>query len=293
MSYGNPYENQGGNSGNGGNNGFQRGGNGGGYSNGGNRQGGNGFRGGRGQQQEPKTPEELARMRLPITIVVTGDDRIPDGAAMTIDQVVKAIQAKGITIRGGTNTETDQIVTKTARYVEQHAPWGSKAEDGKRYFEVRDGAKVEIRGNGSTFNTDECFEYAKRFFQGDYETANKFRRANTAKNARLLFGKNLKAPTQLVIVWSEDGADSAGSTTSRSGDIGHLVRMSCASGIPVINVQKPDAMQRLNAFLENIHVQQPPQQQPAATEASGSRPAHGPADSGFGRGNDLDDDIPY
>lgn len=237
---------------------------------------------------EPKTPEELKRMRLPISIVVTGEDRISDSMAMTVDKVVKDIQERRITIRGGGNTDTDQVVTKAARYVEQHVPWAAKADDGKRYFDLRDGDRVEVRGNGSSFNTEECFEFAKRYFHGDYETVNKFRRANTAKNVRLLFGSKLRAPAQLVIVWSEDGAENAHQTTSRSGDIGHLVRMATASGIPVINLKNQDAVSRIASFLENMNVEQPTEES-TTFETSERRQSQGAGSSGFQSSDDFDD----
>lgn len=283
MSYGNPYENKSPDTGGQGNGGGSRGG----FNGGG---GGGNAGGGRFPQREPLTPEQLHRLRLPVTIVLTGNDGIPDSDAMTMDRFIKMIEAKRVTMRSAHATETDMIVSKGARYVEYHTPW--------KGFAPRNGEAVEVKGAGSSFNTDECFEYAKRYFVGDFEQAPKLIRALNAKNARLLFGKNLKNPTQLVIVWSEDGVEAAASTTSRSGNVGHLVRLASAAGIPVINIKSPNAESRLTSFLENIYVQQPPvqqAQQPAAAPAAAGyddrRSNQGSGRSGFGAS--PDDDIPF
>lgn len=267
MSFNNPYEDRGAGGGGGG-------GNGGGFQN---RPagGGGGFQrgGGKGgfQQREPLTPEQLSRLRLPSTVVITGNDRIPDGDAMTIDVFVKMIEAKGITIRCGGSSETDKVVIKSARYVEYHLPF-------KNFDDI------EVKGLGSTFNTDECFEFAKRYYQGDFETANKFQRANHGKTARLLFGKSLRSPTQLVIVWTGDTAENAAQTNSRSGIAGHVIRMASAAGIPIINVNSSNAEERLKNFLENISVkQQPVQKQATATNGQGN--GNGGYNGGQGNGS--------
>lgn len=253
--------------------------------------GGGGFK--PGQPKEPLTPEQLKRLRLPVSVVVTGNDRIPDGDAMTVDRFVKMIDAKGITIRGGTNSDTDQLVTKTVRYVEQHAPWANKGDNGSRFFENKnDGSRVEIKGAGSSFNTDECFEFAARYFVGDFEAANKFQRANHAKTPRLLFGKNLKNPTQLVLIWSEDGVDTPSAVSSRTGWAGHVIKMASAAGIPVINIKNPNAESRLTTFLETIYVKQPPATTEIPAASAGQRSAAATTKSS-GFGTDGLDDIGY
>lgn len=278
MSQENPYDSKGpsssgnyqprpsGNGGGGGGNGFNQ-------RNGGG--GGKGF-----QPREPLTPEQLERLRLPVSVVITGNDRISDSDGMTIDRFIKMIEAKGITIRCGGQSETDKVVAKLARYPEYHLPW--KGFD-----------DIEFRGFGSGFNTDECFEFAKRHYLGDFETVNKFQRANHGKTARLLFGKSLRSPAQLVIIWNEDGGETPASTNSRSGIAGHVIRMASASGIPVINVKNPGAEARLSTFLENIYVQHPPKQEQQQQQ---SQPTGGYSNSfggNQGRGNEsYGDDIP-
>lgn len=291
MSYENPYEASKPASGGGGNGGGQRA-----WNNGGGKPGGGNF-----PQREPLTPEQLQKLKLPCSVVITGNDQMPDAVAMTLDTVVKMVEAKRIPIRCGGQSETDKNVIKFARnegkWLEYHLPW-NKFDD------------IDVsRGAGSGFNTDECFEYAKRYFVGDFESANKFVRANHGKTARLLFGKNLKNSARLVIVWTDDGAETAADTNNRSGIGGHVIRMATAAGIPVVNLKNPNAVQRVQAFLENINVQSQQQAQPAGQQqqggyggqhsgysgngngGAGEQRRAGGADAGFGADN-LDD-IPY
>lgn len=221
-------------------------------------------------QKEPLTPDQLKALRLYYTVVIAGNDRIPDQKALEVADLVKLAEKRGIRIRAGGQSETDVVVTENSKWAEYHLPW-------KMFNDI------EVKGMGSTFNTDECFEFAKRYYNGDFETVNKFQRALHGRTPRLLFGKNLKSPANLVIVWSDDGAEKAADTGTRSGIAGHIVRMASAVNIPIINLNNPGSFNKAKALLESINVKPNTQQQQQAT----------PTEPAKGYSADYDDDIPY
>lgn len=65
-----------------------------------------------------------------------------------------------------------------------------------------------------------------------------------------IIGKDLRSPAQFVVCWSADGAESAGEKTAKTGFMGMPIALASNLKMPVFNLQKPDAMERLNRFLE-------------------------------------------
>lgn len=200
------------------------------------RKGGNNF-------DRPKlTPDQLAALKLPVTVVVIGDDKLPNDVALKVGDVIRLFEQKGVQLRLSCVTNTDVAAREAASHFELHLPW--KEFNGE-----------QLKPNeGSYFNTEEALEYAKRFFYSDFEQAPKFLRANLGRNSRLLFGKSLKSPCQLLVVWTPGGEEITAKATNANSAATHAVRMACAAGIPVINLQNADAVGRVQSFLENINV---------------------------------------
>jgi Na+/H+-dicarboxylate symporter len=65
----------------------------------------------------------------------------------------------------------------------------------------------------------------------------------------IFLGKDLKSPTQLLIIWSEDGAETARERTAKTGLTGVALSIAADLHIPVFNLQRPDAEQRLMQYL--------------------------------------------
>ena len=118
-----------------------------------------------------------------------------------------------------------------------------------------------------TYTPPEALELAKKFHP-TFETAKPAVQTFLARNVRLVMGQTLKSPVRFLVVWTEDGAESSKDRTSRTGFAGHLIAIASAVGVPVFNLQRPDAEQRLGAWLdkyagveEPIEAQSPAQEQ--------------------------------
>lgn len=221
------YNNQGGGYGNrqgGGGGGWK--GNGGGFNRGGG--GGNRF------QKPQLTPEQLAAMPIPKSAVMAGNFRAPEQLIPVIKEMADLLKHSGFVIRVGGMEGFDKLVMDNVHGTEAHIPW-------KEFNGVHDAA--------SSFNSDECKEYAKRYLP-DWGNLKDSHQAFFAKNARLVFGKSLKQPCQIAIIWSDDGVEGPANRTPASMHAGHIAVMCRAMHIPVINISNPNAVQRLRQFLE-------------------------------------------
>ena len=203
-------------------------------------------------QKKVYTPEELKNISLPVSVVITGNDQVPDQVALAINRVVKALQIKNVVIRTGGLDGTDAVVYSANRDSELHLPF-------KGYNKLE---------SASQYTSEPCLEIAKRFKE-DLESLPNVPKATYAKNPRLVFGRYLTAPAQLVIIWSQDACEEPREVTSKSGIAGHVLKIAAASGIRVINLQKEDGEARVYNFLESIYVKESghPEHRSKGTEA--------------------------
>ena len=70
-----------------------------------------------------------------------------------------------------------------------------------------------------------------------------------SRNCHQCLGRALDAPADFVVCWTADGAESARETTSKTGGTGTAIRLASLRGIPVFNLVRDDAEERLRAFL--------------------------------------------
>lgn len=212
-----------------------------------------------GFQKREYSPEELKNLKIAITCVVTGNENFQDQVALSVGRIVKALEQKNVIVRTGGLNGIDLVVLDNARAAELHLPF-------KNYN------KMEAP---SQYSSEPCLEIARRFMP-DLESLPNVPKATFAKNPRLVLGRYLTAPAQLVIVWSEDGCENPQEVTSRSGMAGHVAKIAAGSGIRVINLQRPDAEARVMKFIESIYVEEPtrnPDPANANTQGPGSASA--------------------
>ena len=219
-----------------------QGGNNGGYQkkpwspNGGGSGGGNSYGGGKSTfQRKVWTAEELANAKLYKSVVITGNETPPPVVQQALQRIIPEIEKHGYVIRSGGMKGVENEVEQLARNVEIHLPW--KGFDGKE--------------SKHTYTSEEAKEFAKRYHPA-WDQAKPVVQTFCAKNVRLMLGKDLKSPTQILIIWSDDGVEHARERTAKTGMTGIAVSIATELRIPVFNLQRPDAEQRLMAYLNQV-----------------------------------------
>lgn len=229
---------QGGYGGGGNQGGWNRGGNGGGggWNRGGG--GGGGWKGkgggGGGFNRQPLSPEQLAALKMPKSVLIDGNARAPEQLVPLIREIADMFRRAGFELRTGGMDGLGKLVSDNVPDVELHLPW-------KDFNQIPNAA--------SSFNSDECKEYAKRYLP-DWGNLKDSHQAFYCKNVRLVLGKSLKQPCQIAIIWSEDGVEGENTRTQQSMHAGHIAAMCRDMRIPVINLHNPDAVSRVRKFLE-------------------------------------------
>lgn len=225
---GNSYGSSGGNPGYGGNNSYQRpNNNGGGFP----RQGGNG---GKFQGRPPLTPQQLEALRLPKAAVITGNYNAQENVRPLVQEAINMLRHFGYILRVSSGKGIDDMALQAA---------GAEAEI---YLPFR---FDNVPKAHSTFNGDECKEFSRRHVP-NWGSVPEKQHSFYHKTTRMVLGKNCKEPAQLTIIWSDDGVESAATSTPKSGHAGYAAILSRAINIPVFNLNNPNALQRLKQYLE-------------------------------------------
>ena len=72
-----------------------------------------------------------------------------------------------------------------------------------------------------------------------------------ARNSHQVLGDSLRDPVAFVVCWTTDGAETLKETGRHTGGTGQAIRLADACNIPVFNLCKMGAEERLWAFLGN------------------------------------------
>lgn len=183
-------------------------------------------------QRKVWTPEELAKVTVYKSVVITGNETPPPVVLQTLQRLVPELEKRGYVIRSGGMKGMENAVEELSRNIELHLPW--KGFDGKE--------------SKFTYTSEEAKEFAKRYHPA-WDQAKPVVQTFCAKNVRLMLGKDLKSPTQILIIWSEDGVEHARERTAKTGLTGVAVALASELRIPTFNLQRPDAEQRLMQYL--------------------------------------------
>lgn len=242
---------QGGGYGGGGGNRYNGGGSYGGSSGGGNRYNGGGYGGGNGQggggyQKKPwqkngggggfKRPENTD-MSFYRTYAVTGNQNAPHNIIDDLSACISFLNEKEYTLRTGGLEGIETVAEKAAKKLELHLPFRGFAEKDSKF----------------TFNSDHTKAIAKIFHPGidDYKPG---QQVFIYKDIRIMMGNNTRSPSLFLLVWTEDGAESAAEVTPRTGFAATAIRVACALGVPVFNLGKSDTVDRLKTYINSCDI---------------------------------------
>lgn len=73
-----------------------------------------------------------------------------------------------------------------------------------------------------------------------------------ARNAQQVLGKNLDSPSTFVVCWTPDGCTNHETRNQKTGGTGQAISIASESGIPVINLQTDDALDRIKYIIMEL-----------------------------------------
>lgn len=161
------------------------------------------------------------------------DKNVPPDILAKAEALVKNLSEQGYTLRIGMAEEFESRFEALAERKEVILPW-------------RD---FNNHTSKLTFTNDRALAVAKQFhptFDSMKPAVQKF----LARNARLIFGSEMKSRAIFLICWTEDGCEHVKDRLSSTGFVGHPIAIASSEHVPVFNLARPETELRLQRFLE-------------------------------------------
>lgn len=73
-----------------------------------------------------------------------------------------------------------------------------------------------------------------------------------ARNMHQVMGYDMKTPTEFVICWTPDGAETHVQYSKRTGGTGTAIALASLAGIPVFNINRPGRLEDAMEYLINL-----------------------------------------
>ncbi len=203
-----------------------------------------------------------------------GSRSTPSDQQLLMRWLGKQLALQGWTLRSGGATGADQAFAAGtalgsapgAHNMEIYLPWRGFA------------------GQKGVVASAERFEAAERIVAGTHPLWARLPQAHRrlhARNAFQVLGLDLESPSALVACWTPDGSETLEQTSAATGGTGTAIRLAHARGIPVFNLARENALERLASHARQLGVADLPRM-PAEMVESGP-PTQGEQRSLWGR----------
>lgn len=73
-----------------------------------------------------------------------------------------------------------------------------------------------------------------------------------ARNSHQILGQDLRSPVDFVVCWTPCGAEAESERTAATGGTGQAIALASRWGVPVFNLARPDAGERLRDYVEGL-----------------------------------------
>lgn len=175
----------------------------------------------------------------------TGDGKTPDDVLEQFSSIAARLSELGYTTRVNAEKPVSNYFERNALEKEVYLPWNKFEIQGEKFeskFSKVTPAAVETMG-----------EFYQAFKGKDWDQLSDGVKKIISRNAHMLLGSDLKTPVDFLICWTMDGAEKRKDVSARTWFSGPIIALASAKRIPVFNLKNPDAMKRLNDFLEEYN----------------------------------------
>jgi len=181
------------------------------------------------------TQSALLCVRMGFAYAGIGSRTTPDPVAKYMERVAAKMAARGAVLRSGAANGADTYFEtgcdRAGGNKEIYLPWPS------------------FNGSSSalTSPSSKAYELASQVHPAWAKLKHPVRRLH-ARNCHQILGADLNDPVQLVICWTPDGCEDEASRGPNSGGTATAIVLASRHGVPVFNLARPDAVERLRQW---------------------------------------------
>lgn len=162
-----------------------------------------------------------------------GSRKAPHAALAMMRRVAKRLDERGYTLRSGGADGADTAFESGSTRKEIFLPWPG------------------FNGNASPLHElpPAAFEIAAAVHPAFGKLSDAVKKL-MARNSMQILGVNLDSPVDFVVCWTTDGAECETERSAGTGGTGQAIALADRCGIPVFNLAREDALQRLGRLLQ-------------------------------------------
>lgn len=138
------------------------------------------------------------------------------------------LDLQGYTLRSGGAEGADQAFESGTLHRHVYLPWKGFAGNTSDRFPAK----------------PEAFEIASKYHPA-WSYLKQGAKALHARNVHQVLGDDLKTPSEFVLCWTPDGAESASQTSKKTGGTGGAIRIADAMDIPIVNMKNEGWLEKL------------------------------------------------
>lgn len=163
-----------------------------------------------------------------------GSRNIPKGIPLLMMKLAGRLEDLGFTLRSGGADGSDSAFEVGVTRKEIYLPWkGFNNNDSKYHKPTKDAYELSLQYHPAWHSLKDSVK------------------SLMARNAHQVLGYDLKTPSDFVVCWTPDGAETAGQRSSKTGGTGQAIEIAYFNKIPVFNLHNSDAMERLKLHIES------------------------------------------
>ena len=164
-----------------------------------------------------------------------GSRQTPPAVLDKMRKIAARLAARGYILRSGAAEGADSAFEAgSGEQKEIYLPWKGFGGSASQLFDLQ--TRQDAKGIAASLHP--AWEHLKE----------PVRRLHT-RNVFQVLGADLQTPSRFVICWTPDGAQSEQERSSKTGGTGTAIALAAQRGVPVINLARPDAMDRLAALV--------------------------------------------
>jgi hypothetical protein len=194
------------------------------------------------RREELRMEEPMEEPKNPVYYTGVGSRETPLEVCRLFTRIAQRLEKRGYILRSGHAIGADRAFESGQSTGDIYLPW---PEYGVRSYKNDPG--MEVRENAIVSPREKVFQ--------DYEELVAFglRTASCPESHKLLHGRNFRQVvgqegeplSSFLVCWTKDGAETLKECSASTGGTGTAIKLASLKGVPVVNFQRKDAMERL------------------------------------------------
>ncbi len=185
--------------------------------------------------EESFAPGRRAEVRRPQSFFYAGigSRRAPRDVCLTMEKAARRLEERGYTMRSGGADGADAAFENGCSKKQIFLPWpGFNGRQSDFYGVTGESLKLASAVHPAF---DRLSEPVQKLM---------------ARNGFQVLGQDLRTPADFVLCWTPDGAETEAERSHKTGGTGQAIALASRWQIPVFNMARPDALDRL---AERLH----------------------------------------